>query len=163
MSKAGPLWELTDCIVNKLNMSQIWLPGFAVTNHYCNHSSNFFEKRGTTLLIAKLIITFFLTIDFCLKSHWWLTPSTQKKDFWLYHLFSDVTAQPRWRLSIWLWAIASCHLMQRKNWDDIWLPGADSFPTVCNTNDFEAINFRRYTRIVCLKIEDHNIQSVWTY
>ena len=87
MSKAGPLWKLTDCIVNKLNMSQIWLPFFAVTNHYCNHSSNFFEKRGTTLLIAKLIITFFLTIDFCFKSHWWLTPSTQKKDFWFYHHF----------------------------------------------------------------------------
>ena len=41
--KTGPLRKSTNCIVNKLNMSQIWHSLELAINYHSNHSSNFWK------------------------------------------------------------------------------------------------------------------------
>ena len=137
------------CLRDKLNLSQIWRRGFTLArNHYSNHSNNFwidnfFKKCAEIVRIATLMKTSFLTVD-CLSNHKNERHQVpRRKKFAFIFICSEVMAQTRWRVSIVLWSIPSCHSTRREKCDEFRLPAADRFPAVYTMNDFSAIIFRR--------------------
>ena len=66
--------KLTEYTENKLNISQIWLRGFELATYYhCHRSSksfnrHMFEKCAKIVRIAKLMKTYFFTVD-CVSNH----------------------------------------------------------------------------------------------
>ena len=144
MSKRGPLRNLTECRQNEKNTSLIWLRGFELaSNHHCS-PRQIIEKCAKIVRIAKSTIIFLLIVD-CVSNHineWHQV--TKRKNFEFIFIFSEVTAQIRWSVSIILWSVALRHLTRRKKCDGYWLPGAKSFRTVYYMNDFAAIISRGY-------------------
>ena len=76
----------------------------------------------------------------------------KRKNFGFILIYSKVTAQTRWIVSILLWSIASRHITQQKKCNDFWLFGAKSFPTVYVMNDFAATVFSRYYTLKYLTV-----------
>ena len=104
-----------------------------------------FQKWQKICVIAKLVNFFFLT-NYCLKSHQWVTPSNQKKEFWTYHhLFRSYRSSKV--MSVNFTVIRS--IASSDSTKNAWWFLASCFPMVYNMNDFAVIIFSHYYTLMC--------------
>ena len=84
----------------------------------------------------------------CVKSHLWVIPSTQKKEFWFYvSLIRSYSSNKMKSVKpIVIRSVASFGEAQKC--DHFWHPGTESFPMVYDIIDFLMITFSRYYTLI---------------